>query len=209
MVRYIFGSERLSKESQAGAYSFFEAQLLTRPVRSNNRAYFNATSPKVIQNFLDTIENFGIDFDEDLIDELKAFSKLQPQKNQPLIFEDISNTILEDDKAVVYNFDTSKLQHFLGDNLALFVDSDFQALDLPVIARNKLENGKSVNLWYEEVVPKQSKFYFTIAKPDNIDESDKKIKEFDSRFENEGLIVQFGANRSIGYGFSRVKRVSK
>ena len=64
MVKYIFGPDNKSNDShQTGAYSFFEAQLLSRPVRSSHKAFFNATSPKVLKSLLETIENFGINFD--------------------------------------------------------------------------------------------------------------------------------------------------
>ena len=210
MVKYIFGPENNSNDShQTGAYSFFEANMLTRPVRSDKKAYFNATSPKVIQNLLETIENFSIEFDAELKKALEDFAKIKVVNNQPLIFEDISNAVLEDTEAIYKNFDISKLKEFLGEDLALFSDTDFKELDLPVLARNKL--GENKNLWYEEVVPKQSKFLFCIGKPTNVAEQDykEKIKGFDNRFENEGEIVQIGANKSIGYGFCKILKVSK
>jgi CRISPR-associated protein Cmr4 len=212
LVNYIFGPDNNTNDNhQTGAFSFFEAQLLTRPVRSNVKAYFNATTPDIIKNLLETIEDFNIDFDETLKKELEKLSKIKPQKNKPIIFENLKNPILEDYEAIVNNFDTSKLIEFLGDNLAVFKDTDFKELDLPVLARNALENGISKNLWYEEVVPKKSKFFFCIAKPQNIDSKDyeQKIKGFENRFNKEGTIVQFGANKSIGYGFSKVTKVSK
>lgn len=211
LVNYIFGGSNDDEDShKTGAYSFFEAQLLTRPVRSNVKSYFNATSPSVIQNLLDTIEDFDIAFDETLKQELIKFSKLKPQKSKPIIFENITNALLEDDEATFNTFDTSKLQEFLGKNLTLFSDSDFQKLDLPVLARNFLVDGVSKNLWYEEVVPKKSKFFFCIGKPENIDPKDyeQKIKGFENRFTKEGSKIQFGANKSIGYGYSKVSKVS-
>jgi CRISPR-associated protein Cmr4 len=212
MVKYIFGPDNADNNShEYGAYSFFEAQLLTRPVRSNVKSYFNATSPAVIKNLLETIESFEIDFDDSLKSELEKISKLKPQKNKPIIFENITNTILEDDEVVFNNFDTSKLTEFLGSDLALFDDNDFQELALPVLARNYLVDGVSKNLWYEEVVPKKAQFFFCIGKATNLDEKDKKqkIDGFENRFNTEGSRVQFGANKSIGYGFSRVKKESK
>ena len=211
MVKYIFGPENGSNDShQTGAYSFFEAQLLTRPVRSNTKAYFNATSPMIINNFLETIENFDIDFDKEIIENLKKLSTLKVNDNQPIIFENSTNTILEDEKAISNSFDTSKLEEFLGKNLALFSDKDFKELDLPVLARNYLEDGESKNLWYEEVVPKSSQFYFIITKSTNIDEKDydQKIKGFENRFNKEGTRVQIGANKSIGYGYCKISRVT-
>ena len=211
MIKYIFGGSNDEDSHATGAYSFFEAQLLTRPVRSNVRSHFNATSPAVIKNLLETIESFDIKFDEALKGELEKLSNLKPQKNTPMIFENITNAILEDDKAVPNDFDTSKLTEFLGENLALFDDGNFRELDLPVLARNYLVDGVSKNLWYEEVVPKKSQFFFCIGKPENIDpkDYDQKIKGFENRFDNEGSRVQFGANKSIGYGFSLVKKVSQ
>ena len=212
MVQYIFGSSNNdSKSSQAGAYSFFEAQMLTRPVRSSHKPYFSATSPAVIEGFLESIEDFGIEFDEKLKGELEMLSRLKPTSHTPLIFEDLQNVILEDDKAKYHKVTISDdLKGFLGKDIALFEDRDFVNLDLPVLARNALEDGISTNLWYEEVVPQRSKFFFFIGKPDAIDakDYDQKIKGFDNRFESEGDIVQFGANRSIGYGFSKVRKVS-
>jgi CRISPR-associated protein Cmr4 len=212
LVEYIFGPENTSNDShRTGAYSFFEAQLLSRPVRSNAKAYFSATSPMAIKTFLETIENFSIEFDTQLKEILEKFSKLQPKKDTPFIFEKGMNVILEDEKAFYNEFDTSKLQSLLGTDIALFNDEDFKSLDLPVLSRNALdEDGISTNLWYEEVVPKKSVFFFVLAKPTNIADADaKKIAGLQNRFEEESMRLQIGANKSIGYGFCKVERVSK
>jgi len=206
LVEYIFGPENTDNDShKTGAYSFFEANILTRPVRSNKKAYFNATSPEVLNNLLQMCDTFSIDLDTK--EALETLAKLNPLK--PIIFEDIKGVILEDKEAEYKKVDTSSLKELLGEDLALFSDDEFKKLDLPVLARNQLENGESKNLWYEEIVPKKSKFYFFIAKPTNIEEKDKqeKIDGFDRRFENEGDIVQIGANKSIGYGFCKVEVV--
>ena len=165
----------------------------------------------VIKNLLSTIENFDIDFDEDLKTQLEKLLNLEPKTNKPIIFENITNAILEDYKAESNTLDISKLTSFLGENLAIFEDSDFKNLDLPVLARNALENGVSQNLWYEEIVPKQTTFFFCIAKPTNINPSDyeQKIKGFENRFTKEGSKIQIGANKSIGYGFCKITKESK
>lgn len=205
MINYIFGPESTSDEShQTGAYSFFEAKLLTRPVRSNAKYFFNATSPSVIKEVLTSCELFKIALPEDLKSSLENLSKFNPTK--PLIFEDIKGAILEDDLAEYKQFDTSKLTNFLGKDLALFSDKALKALPLPVLARNQLDKGESKNLWYEEIVPKETKFYFFIAKPTNKDTKDneQKIEGFERRFDSED-IIQIGANKSIGYGFCKVQ----
>jgi CRISPR-associated protein Cmr4 len=63
---------------------------------------------------------------------------------------------------------------------------------LHVIARNNLENGKSVNLWYEEVVPRQALFYTIIQHPEEKSSLIEGIKNTP--------LIQIGANATIGYG---------
>ena len=75
----------------------------------------------------------------------------------------------------------------------------FRNVSLPVVARNCLENGKSVNLWYEEIVPHKSLFYFVVMEED----SDKDCLDLFINTVNE-KIIQFGGNASIGYGLCKV-----
>ncbi len=79
---------------------------------------------------------------------------------------------------------------------------DFKRLaqKLPVIARNKLDNGQSENLFYEEVVPRETRFVFFVAK------SEKYSDEFDNAFNKN--VVQIGANGSVGYGFCEISKIS-
>lgn len=75
------------------------------------------------------------------------------------------------------------------------------AEELPVVARNQLDNGKSENLWYEELVPHESVFGFVVQVllgTENADDLNKKV-EFTSNLHDR--VVQIGANASVGYGF--------
>jgi CRISPR-associated protein Cmr4 len=72
-------------------------------------------------------------------------------------------------------------------------------LHLPVIARNYLENGESQNLWYEQVVPRLSLFWSTVLYPGN-------DILFETLFKSE-VLVQIGANGSIGYGYSSFSQI--
>ena len=201
---YIFGSSPTENDTKNGAFSFFEAKLLTRPVRSNIKPYYNATSPEIIKELIDSIET--LDIKVEFLEELKEFYEDIKNISKPTVLDNKENVILEDYKAERKNISINI--PFLKD-IAIFPYKDFQKLELPVIARNHLEDGASQNLWYEEVVPKYSQFYFFIAKPTNVDESDKeKIKQFERSFDNEN-IIQIGANKSIGYGYCKIERVSK
>lgn len=67
---------------------------------------------------------------------------------------------------------------------------------LPIIARNCLDNGESVNLWYEQILPAQS-VLGTIFMTDRMDDLDAL----------NGKIVQIGANATIGYGYCMFKKL--
>lgn len=65
--------------------------------------------------------------------------------------------------------------------------------NLPIIARNKLENGESKNLWYEQVLPAETVLYTFI--------DSKKETALNEAIKNQ--IVQIGANATIGYGYCK------
>lgn len=64
--------------------------------------------------------------------------------------------------------------------------------NLPIIARNVLENGESKNLWYEQVLPSETVLYTIIQ---------EKKEELKNAL--DGQIVQIGANATIGYGYCK------
>ena len=72
--------------------------------------------------------------------------------------------------------------------------TNFQVLcddeHLPIIARNRLKNGESDNLWYEQVLPAKSVLGTIIETDDNT-----LIEALN------GYLVQIGANATIGYGY--------
>ena len=71
--------------------------------------------------------------------------------------------------------------------------------ELPVIARNCLENGVSKNLWYEQVLPRKSRLAFFILHDDG-----EINKAFNSAITS--VPVQIGANASVGYGICVIKK---
>lgn len=67
--------------------------------------------------------------------------------------------------------------------------------NLPIIARNVLENGESKNLWYEQVLPAETVLYTLIdGKEDNT---------LANELTKENAIVQIGAGATIGYGYCK------
>lgn len=95
-----------------------------------------------------------------------------------------------------------KLETLGAKNLNLKIDDYMDgklaelAEELPVIARNFLDNGISKNLWYEEVVPRESVFVFGLQAPDNV---------LPSALHNK--VVQLGGNATVGYGFCMIEQI--
>lgn len=164
----IFGSDKKdsSKESKKGKYVFFDANILFLPVQDDNNLYHLETSHDVLDRFRDQMSLFNINLNE---------------KNNELIEELIH--VLKIQKEVK-----------CCDNNAAFIElcSDD---NLPIIARNYLENGESKNLWYEQVVPAETVFYTFID--DGGDDS------LTGEIGKEKAIVQIGANATIGYGYCK------
>ncbi|MBK9382171.1 MAG: hypothetical protein IPN39_12715 [Chitinophagaceae bacterium] len=78
------------------------------------------------------------------------------------------------------------------------------AADLPVIARNHLENGISQNLWYERVVPHKTVFITGII----YEEKDNSLFE-DFNTEITTSLIQVGANATVGYGLCKFTKLNQ
>lgn len=79
------------------------------------------------------------------------------------------------------------------DTFTAYCDDD----SLPIISRNCLENGESVNLWYEQVLPSLSVLATIIV-----------TKEEGQMDMLDGKIVQIGANATIGYGYCKFVKIN-
>ena len=201
-----------SKKHQAGKFRFFNANLLSIPVRSNVRPFFRATSPQVIEDLIDTLDTFGYDDTFELKQSLEQLLTLKLSKEAPLIFSGDEGVILEDSRIKAVSVDNTKLDRthlnkieaVTGAPLAFMHNIDFNDMcsdfNLPLIARNKLEDGRSENLWHEQVVPRETKFYFFVLKPTDSNHN---------LLFSSGEPVQIGANASIGYGFCHINEAAE
>ncbi|MDZ4667977.1 MAG: type III-B CRISPR module RAMP protein Cmr4 [bacterium] len=202
----VFGSKPSGPELIKGKYVFHDGILLSYPVRSNKKPFFNATAPMVFKRLLENIDLLNFSLDDKLMIKLKAFMIMAITKGCPTVFSTAcQNLKIEEFSTFHFQSDTSLefnvIKTIFGDNLVMFNDEDFMALtddySLPVIARNQLENGQSNNLFYEQVVPRETRFYFFATK-------------YDSTIDLATCInskkVQLGANGSIGYGLCSIKQ---
>ena len=205
-VTQIFGNPDGDKKTIAGNYKFFGASLIARPLRvSQGKASFIlASTPEIIKTYITFLDGIGY----------RRFSEISTELEGLEIgnagFVSVSQDIKEiEGKCVV--MPKANISNAIR---ALFHDKPFALTEslkeysLPVIARNKLdENGISENLWYEEIVPHQSIFYFAVLAPDKVNSNGIEVLYNDFKKAVEENPVQFGGNASIGYGFTRVEEV--
>jgi CRISPR-associated protein Cmr4 len=198
-------------ENTQGLIKFIDTRLLFLPLRSNKKPFYHVTSVQTLKAQKEMLQSFGIELD---------FEELSGDEN---IVIDKQEAVIEDVTCKAKNMEIQKLKDTFGiKNLALFSEEDFNEAisNLPVIARNKLNNGKSENLWYEEVVPRESVFVAVLNYYDNFNESgaDKRGKTDKTVFERqykkfeEKLLkdnIQIGANASIGYGICNFKSLGE
>lgn len=192
----IFGQESGSKTIVPGSYKFLDANIISRPLRvqgSDSMASISVFSLASINDYLAKITAFGVNkYGFDMLDE-KDFSFET--------YEFIStetDIYIEGERAEVFSQQAKnqldKLKDVLGEKYA--VVKTFDHYLLPVLARNYLEDGKSKNLWYEEVVPHGSVFYTIIITPDDTNELDM------------DEIKQIGGHASIGCGFTKFTKLN-
>jgi CRISPR-associated protein Cmr4 len=200
-LKEVFGVDKKKRDqkTQKGGYSFFDAQLLSIPVQSNDRLFYRATSPAVLQQFANQLKLFGIPFEPILLDGIAPEEK-------PVVFTTGNTPTLLGDFETVRkssNDEIKRLEKLLGKDVVIFSDKNFLELcdndNLPIIARNKLNNGESVNLWYEQVIPQETIFYSLF------------LSTCDVAIEPDlnGSIVQIGANATIGYGYCMFKTLNQ
>lgn len=209
----IFGSSPKDQQNfSVGSHNFYQAQLLAMPARSNGVPYFLATSPSVLGDFCKWVERLQIDVNDDLLKELKALESA----NEPIVYasEDVSIVLEKGEPLFVDEYEEKEgtrkvlsdtLKQFFGhDCICVLNDKKFKDLcsRLPVIARNHLDSGISKNLWYEEVVPSRSLFYWAVERP----VEDKNLQE---KLKDTNMKVQIGGNASVGYGLCQLRDATK
>lgn len=197
VVSAIFGNKE-----QQGSYRFFSAHLIALPLRSNKRPYYLAISPGVARHVLDMFEALEFLPNEGLKNELESIRDMDV--NRPRVRWMQSGLYIEDfeefDGLELDLTNLGKLLH--SKDIVVLPDEEFNKVvsneNLPVIARNYLENGKSKNLWYEQVIPRFSVFVTPLMYPAN----DGNFQQFHTTLTNN--LLQIGGNATVGYGYCRV-----
>ena len=166
-----FGDE---KEKTEGMLKILPADMMAMPLRASkgNKAFYLVAPQSSVDRFEQLLKSFDI-------------------KNA--VFKGDNYT--DNDEVMVEGMQVKETETIAGDKVYTLQDEKFRRVELPVMARNCLENGISNNLWYEEIVPHHTTFVFPVVVPNKETET---LKSFKSAI--DGQIVQFGGNASIGYG---------
>jgi CRISPR-associated protein Cmr4 len=210
LADYIFGEgeNKKSKGMDKGAFIFQQAFLLSIPLRSNQRPYYNAISPFIMEQLVEMASLFSYDFPPALKAEMENIIALKPADGKPMLLNASPALIIEDfEEFVSANIVIPELQKMIGSDIVILSENDIKRITdnyhLPVIARNKLDNGQSQNLWYEQVVPRESIFttFVSFSPSKNLQ---GKVNENDFRDNVHEKMVQIGGDSSIGYGYCKV-----
>jgi len=189
-IEKMFGSKE--NGDIPGSCKFFSGDLLARPVRvsKGKGSYVLATSPGQLKYVIGKLNAFGIG-------DLKEEDIPRIEESETVITGQDCGEI-EGIRAV--KMPCKLIERLVGtENWVLMPDEYLHSISLPVLAHNVLKDGKSNNLWFEEVVPHQSIFGLLIGYPDNTDISLESLLDGD-------LIVQFGAGASTGCGFIKMQK---
>ena len=191
-VTDVFGQESGSDKIKAGSYKFLDARLLARPMRtSGQESSVMVVSERSVNDFIRLMNDFGVTkFGAELLNvEFPKGVNFLSNVSNARVEAETTGAIPQNAMNIL-----NGLKDLIGDKIA--VVKDFNDYDLPVVARNCLEDGESKNLWYEEIVPHDSVFYTFIITPDNKMELD---------FAD---IIQIGGNASIGCGFTKFTKLN-
>ena len=167
-----FGSDAGEKSNPAqGKLKFLCANMLVRPLRATGgkEAYYLVYTDEMRKQYETLCKAFNVD------------SEITVPAKSPVVSVEGETTV----KSIKIS------------GITAYEIEDISCYDLPVIARNHLDNGISTNLWYEEVVPHESVFYFFVTS-----EEEEILSDFKEAI--NGQVIQFGGNATIGYGLCKV-----
>lgn len=184
-----------NQSNQPGHLKFLSAHMIARPMRASegDKPYILVATNAMLMQARDLLEALG----------LRGFDEWDTKNGKEL-------GDIKVEECTVYkpnNSEKAVLECFKLDNeVKIMKEEDFKSIDLPVLARNKLDNGKSVNLWYEEIVPYKSVFFFCVLENEQgIYNTEQYLDEFMDKI--NGKLIQFGGNATIGYGLSKVEKM--
>ncbi|MBK9107302.1 MAG: type III-B CRISPR module RAMP protein Cmr4 [Saprospiraceae bacterium] len=186
------------KNAQQGSCNFLPAHLLAIPLRTDKVPFILGVSISTVNAYYQFRKDLGLTENPITISAEHKFK----------VSDEITDVDLgQSGKRTIGNLEKNietQIKTLLGTKHPVVVlDNETlielcNDLNLTVIARNALEDGQSQNLWYEQVLPRESILYFPVM----WDDASKK-KTFDL---TKGTL-QVGGNASVGYGFTKITEI--
>ena len=209
LINYVFGSKNTdnTNDTSEGKYKFLSGNMISKPARisrtTGNYTYANITTPTMINQLVSLMNSLNFEGINEMnfTDNTDYVEDIKFVKDKCFKTDNVDIEYIEGIKVEPLKFNYEFIKSLINNNFALCTDAMFSFIDLPVIARNQLENGISKNLWYEEIVPHKSIFYFAMLTPSD----DIYLDDFQLCLEH---VVQIGANASIGYGVTKITRIN-
>jgi CRISPR-associated protein Cmr4 len=198
----VFGSDQKKdrgKSQRQGKYNFFDGHLLFLPIRSSHHFFYRATCSQLLVSLADSLSMHNTH--EELEKALRKLAEVNVEKGKPSYIGKNIGPIQLEDWTGQNSTQPITIPSELPERIALLHDYDFASLaqQLPIISRNYLEDGKSENLWYEEVVPREAMFYSTVTRPSAID-------NLNTWLNDRKNMIQLGANATVGYGLCSLSK---
>lgn len=201
IVTEVFGTPPDKRtDVKQGKYRFFDGQLLALPARSSQDFFYVVSCPGLLSAAATALKQ--LNKAHALIPMFEALAKLEGkylgEKWGNLTLEEM--TLTSEDHS---EYQHDKLESIFGNRLAIIPNAEFAKIaeELPIVARNYLNNGISDNLWYEEYVPREARFLTMVTREDS---STDHLGQYLA--ENDHL-VQLGANATVGYGLCEFKKL--
>lgn len=194
---------------QKGQIRLLQAQLLSRPMRCKERPYVMVTHNYLLDELVKLIDFLKPEPDankgNNCLDRFKCKDSKPEQGSQDEEVDKVYIEGIEESLPVMkLKKEESIAKLIFGDDEIVILPEDRVEIfrELPVIARNHLENGISQNLWYEEIIPQRSRFFFAAL-------AEKGCEDLLNTFaeELEKQPVQIGANATIGYGYTKIYEI--
>ncbi len=197
-------------KSTPGNLKFLNAELLFLPVRAAKGKYvfYFVTTKVLLARFCELFTMLqGREPVKELANTVNALTDTFIYRTDgTAVIEDFVCQKGESIPEVIKKFARDILGTSDIDKLVILPDTAFRnnQIPLPVLARNQLKNGESKNLWYEELVPHNTVFYLPILS-NGTSTGDTSLANFDEKI-TEYNLVQFGADATIGYGLTQIKK---
>lgn len=216
----LFGAELGSAKHFAGAMAFSDTRILAFPVRTLSGVFGWVTSPVVVDRLRRDLSLVDSALQVDVTDHIDDNAVLVSSKangSSRVVIEDLMLEAKTDTSVDTLAHQLSSLclareshkilcSKFRKDLMVLSETHFRHLLELgtEVVARNQLdENKTSKNLWYMELIPRDTLFYSVIMAEDSRNSADKgadALLNLLAESLSEGY-VQLGGNETLGHGW--------